>query len=58
MIPLATYYATPLIAWIFLLCDRCEVEFGDYQKSILKFGLPAFVIYVIVFSLTGALGLL
>lgn len=58
MIPLATYYATPLIAWIFLLCDRCEVEFGDYQRSILKWGLPAFVIYVIVFSLTGALPLL
>lgn len=58
MIPLATYYATPLIAWIFILCERCEVEFADYQKSILKVGLPAFVIYVIVFALTGAIPLL
>lgn len=58
MIPLATYYATPLIAWIFILCERCEVEFADYQKSILKVGLPAFLIYVVVFALTGAIPLL
>ncbi len=58
MIPLATYYATPLIAWIYILIDRCEVEFADYQKMILKAGLPAFALYCIVFALTGALGIL
>lgn len=57
MIPLATYYATPLIAWIYILIDRCEVDFGDYQKSILKWGLPAFAIYCVVFVLTGAIPL-
>lgn len=57
MIPLATYYATPLIAWIYILCDRCEVEFADYQKSILKVGLPAFVLYIITFVVTGAIPL-
>lgn len=55
MVPLATYYATPLIAWIFILCDRCEVEFADYQKSILKVEIPAFVLYIITFYITGAI---
>lgn len=57
MIPLATYYATPLIAWIYILVDRTEVEFADYQKAILAVGLPAFVLYVITFILTGAIPL-
>lgn len=57
MIPLATYYATPLIAWIYILIERTEVEFPDYQKGILKIGLPAFVLYIIVFVLTGAIPL-
>ena len=52
---LATYYATPLIAWIFILLDRCEVSFGEHQKNIMKWGLPAFALYVIVFVLTGAM---
>jgi citrate-Mg2+:H+ or citrate-Ca2+:H+ symporter, CitMHS family len=57
MIPLATYYATPLIAWIYILVDRTEVEFADYQKAILAVGLPAFVIYVLTFIFTGAIPL-
>jgi CitMHS family citrate-Mg2+:H+ or citrate-Ca2+:H+ symporter len=57
MVPLSTYYATPLIAWIFILCDRCEVEFADYQKSILKVGIPAFVLYIITFLVTGAISI-
>lgn len=57
MIPLATYYATPLIAWIYILIARCEVEFADYQKMILKVGVPAFLIYCVVFVLTGAIPL-
>lgn len=57
MIPLSTYYATPLIAWIYILIERTEVEFPDYQKGILKIGLPAFVLYIIVFVLTGAIPL-
>lgn len=57
MVPLSTYYATPLIAWIFILCERCEVEFADYQKSILKVGLPAFAIYILTFVITGAIPL-
>jgi CitMHS family citrate-Mg2+:H+ or citrate-Ca2+:H+ symporter len=58
MIPLATYYATPLIAWIYILVDRTEVEFADYQKAILAVGLPAFVLYILTFVLTGAIPLL
>ena len=58
MIPLSTYYATPLIAWIYILVDRTEVDFADYQKSILAVGLPAFVLYILVFVLTGAIPLL
>lgn len=57
MIPLATYYATPLIAWIFILVDRCEVPFPEHQKNILKWGIPAFAIYCIVFVITGAMPL-
>lgn len=57
MIPLATYYATPLIAWIFILCERCEVEYVDYSKMILAVGLPAFVLYIITFIITGAIPL-
>lgn len=57
MIPLSTYYATPLIAWIFILIDRCEVSFADHQKNILKWGLPAFVIYCLTFVITGAMPL-
>lgn len=57
MIPLATYYATPLIAWIFMLCDRTECEFGDYQVGILKYGLPMVAIYCIVFMITGVIPL-
>ena len=40
MMPLATFYATPLTAWLFILCERCEVEFGDYQKTVFKDFLP------------------
>lgn len=58
MIPLATYYATPLIAWIWILIDRTECEFADYQKIILKFGIPAFVLYVITFAAIGYIPLL
>ncbi|MBM6687921.1 TRAP transporter large permease subunit [Collinsella tanakaei] len=57
MIPLATYYATPLIAWIWILIERCEVDFGEHQKQILKWGLPMFVIYCVVAVLTGAIPL-
>lgn len=58
MIPLATYYATPLIAWIYILVDRTETDFADYQKAILAVGLPAFVIYILVFIITGAIPVL
>lgn len=57
MIPLSTSYATPLIAWLYVLCERCEVEFGDYQKNFLKISAPAFILYVIVFAITGAMPL-
>jgi CitMHS family citrate-Mg2+:H+ or citrate-Ca2+:H+ symporter len=57
MIPLATYYATPLVAWIYILIERTEVDFVDYQKGILLVGLPAFVLYVLVFILTGSIPL-
>ena len=57
MMPLATFYATPLTAWLFILCERCEVEFGDYQKQFLKISFPAFLIYAVVFALTGSLPL-
>ena len=53
MMPLATFYATPLTAWLFILC----VEFGDYQKQFLKISFPAFLIYAVVFALTGSLPL-
>ncbi|WPC44229.1 hypothetical protein [Clostridium sp. JS66] len=41
----------------FLFIGRTEVEFVDYQKEILAVGLPAFVLYVLVFILTGSIPL-
>lgn len=55
MVSLSTFYCSPLIAWIFLLCSRCEIEFADYQKLLIKFALPAFVIYLVVYTLTGGI---
>lgn len=55
MIPLVTFYATPLIAWLYLLCDRCDVGFGDYQKMYLKATIPAFGIFLAVSILIGAM---
>ncbi len=51
----ALRYASPTVAWLFLLIDRTEMSFGEYQKEFFKWALPMFAIFVIVAVITGQL---
>lgn len=53
----AIRYASPTVAWLFLLIDRTEMTFGEYQKEFFKYSIPMFFIFVITAVLTGVLPL-
>ncbi|WP_371371076.1 CitMHS family transporter [Sporomusa aerivorans] len=53
----ALRYASPTVPWLFLLMDRTEMSFGDYQKEFFKWSIPMFFIFIIVAVLTGQLPL-
>lgn len=53
----AIRYASPTVAWLFLLMDRTEMSFGDYQKEFFKWSIPMFFIFIITAILTGQLPL-
>lgn len=51
----AIRYASPTVAWLFLLMDRTEMSFGEYQKEFFKWSIPLFFIFIITAILTGQL---
>lgn len=53
----ALRYASPTVAWLFLLMNRTEMTLGQYQKEFFKWSLPMFAIFIIVAILTRQLPL-
>ncbi|CAM4220913.1 citrate:proton symporter [Streptococcus penaeicida] len=53
----AVRFASPLVAFLYVLVDRTEVSFVDYQKEYLKWGLISFVLQTAIAILTGAIPL-
>lgn len=53
----AIRFASPLVAFLYVLVDRTEVNFADYSKEYLKWGLPSFVIQTVIAILIGAIPL-
>lgn len=51
----AIRYGSPTVAWLFLLMDRTEMSFADYQKEFFKYSIPMFVIFIVVAIVTGVL---
>jgi len=51
----ALRYASPTVAWLFLLMSRTEMTLGQYQKEFFKWSLPMFFIFILVAILTGQL---
>ncbi|SQF99036.1 citrate transporter [Paucimonas lemoignei] len=48
-------YASPTVAWLFLLMNRTEMTFGEYQKEFFKWSIPMFFIFLITAIVTGQL---
>lgn len=53
----AIRFASPLVAFLYVLVNRTEVEFVDYQKEYLKWGFASFVIQLLVALAIGAIPL-
>ena len=51
----ALRYASPTVAWLFLLMDRTEMSFGEYTKEFFKWSIPMFFLFIITAILTGVL---
>lgn len=51
----ALRYASPTVAWLFLLMNRTEMTFGEYQKEFFKWSIPMFFIFLITAIVTGEL---
>lgn len=51
----AVRFASPLVAFLYVLVDRTEVSFVDYQKEYLKWGIPSYFIQLIIAILIGVL---
>ncbi len=51
----ALRYASPTVAWLFLLMNRTEMTFGEYQKEFFKWSLPMFAIFIVTAIVTGEL---
>jgi CitMHS family citrate-Mg2+:H+ or citrate-Ca2+:H+ symporter len=51
----ATRFCSPLVAFLYVLVERTEVNFGDYQKAFFKWALPIYFIQLIMAILTGAI---
>lgn len=49
----AIRFASPLVAFLYVLVNRTEVSFVDYQKEYLKWGLPSYFIQLAVAILIG-----
>ncbi len=55
MVGQAWRLASPVIPALYLLCERCEMNFVDYQKLFLKLTWPILFIYLFMHSITGAM---
>lgn len=53
----ATRFCSPLVAFLYVLVEKTEVDFGDYQKAFFKWALPIFFIHLFAALLTGAIPL-
>ncbi|EHI75444.1 CitMHS family transporter [Streptococcus tangpeifui] len=51
----AIRFASPLVAFLYVLVDRTEVSFVEYQKEYLKWGFASFVLQTSIAVLTGAI---
>ena len=51
----ALRYASPTVAWLFLLMDRTEMSFGEYTKEFFMWATPMFFLFIITAILTGVL---
>ena len=51
----ALRYASPTVAWLFLLISRTEMSFGEYQKTFFKWSIPLFFIFIGMAIITGQL---
>ena len=43
----AIRYGSPTVAWLFLLIDRTEMNFGDYLKTFMKYAIPMYVVFIV-----------
>lgn len=51
----ATRFCSPLVAFLYVLVERTEVNFGDYQKEFFKWALPMFFIHLFMAIITGVI---
>ena len=49
----ANRYGSPTVAWLFLLIDRTEKNYGDYLKMFMKFSLPMFALFILTSLVLG-----
>lgn len=43
----ALRYGSPLVAFLYLLIDRTELSFGEYQKNFFKYATPMFGVFIL-----------
>ncbi len=55
MVGQAWRLASPVIPALYLLCERCEMNFVDYQKLFFKLTWPILFIYLFMHTMTGAM---
>ena len=55
MVGQAWRLASPVIPALYLLCERCEMNFVDYQKLFFKLTWPILFIYLFTHSALGAM---
>lgn len=53
MVGQAWRLASPVIPALYLLCERCEMNFVDYQKLFFKLTWPILFIYLFMHTITG-----
>lgn len=49
----ALRFGSPTVAWLFLLTDRTEMNFGDYLKKFMACSIPMFLLFVLTSLVLG-----
>ena len=57
MVGQAFRLASPVIPALYLLCERTDMNFVEYQKLFFSWTWPVLIIYLVVHTLTGAMPL-